>query len=401
MNYDKFFSDAINSLKIEGRYRSFTDIARYAGRFPVAKNYSGNGDVIVWCINDYLGMGQHPKVVQAALEATGSMGVGAGGTRNIAGNNHPLVMLEHELADLHHKDSALVFTSGYVANEATISTLGKLLPNLVIFSDESNHASIIEGIRNSRAEKYIFRHNDAAHLESLLKSVDINRPKIIIFESAYSMDGYISPIKEICDLADKYNAITYIDEVHTVGLYGPRGGGISERDGLMDRITIIQGTLGKAFGVMGGYIAASANLVDAIRSYAPGFIFTTALPPSLAAAATASIRHLKTSTAEREKHQRQVSKLKTALDGEGIRYLKNNSHIIPVMINDASLCRQASNILLNEYNIFVQHINYPTVPRGTERLRITPTPFHTDEMIENLVGALKVVLERLEVREVA
>jgi 5-aminolevulinate synthase len=355
--------------------------------------------VNIWCINDYLGMGQHPKVIQAMIEATIRVGAGSGGTRNIAGTSNEMVALEAELADLHHKGSSLVFTSGYVANEATISCLTRIMPNLVIFSDQNNHASIIEGIRHSGAEKHIFRHNDTEHLEELLAATAIDRPKLIIFEAAYSMNGYIAPIAEICDLADKYNALTYIDEVHTVGIYGKRGGGIAEQTGLMDRITIIQGTLGKAFGVIGGYIAATGIIIDAIRSSAPGFIFTTALPPAIVAAALASVRHLKTSGVERLQIADRVMKLKRLLKANNIEFLENNSHIIAVMINDPILCKLASKLLLEEHNIFVQNINYPTVPRGTERLRITPTPQHTDRQIKEFVLALTQVLQKLHIHQ--
>lgn len=398
MNYDHFFSQAIDNIKAEGRYRRFIDLGRYAGNFPVARNYSGQHDVTLWCSNDYLGMGQHPKVIEAAIEATKTMGTGAGGTRNIAGNNHALVLLEEELADLHQKESALVFTSGYIANEATLSTLARILPDVVIFSDQCNHASMIEGIRNSRVEKKIFQHNDLAHLESLLQQTDISRPKIIAFESLYSMDGDIAPIEKFCELAGRYNALTYLDEVHAVGMYGARGGGVSERDGVAGRVNIIQGTLGKAFGVMGGYIAADHAIVDTIRSYASGFIFTTALPPALAAASVASIRHLKESQAERRGHQERVQKLKNELTLAGIEFMPNESHIVPILIGDPVLCRQASDILLEQFHIFVQHINYPTVPRGTERLRITPSPLHTDQMIAELVQALKSVFAQLNVK---
>lgn len=401
MNYEHYFTQAINSLKAEGRYRRFIDLGRYAGQFPVAKNYSGKHDVTLWCSNDYLGMGQHPKVIEAAVETTRNMGTGAGGTRNISGNNHALVMLEEELADLHGKEAGLVFTSGYTANEAALSTLAKILPDCVVFSDQCNHASMIEGIRNSRVEKKIFNHNDPAHLESLLQSTDISRPKIIAFESLYSMDGDIAPIEVFCDLAKRYNALTYLDEVHAVGMYGPRGGGIAERDQVAARVDIIQGTLGKAFGVMGGYITGSSLLVDTIRSYASGFIFTTAMPPALAAASLASIRHLKHSQEERNLHQDRVRSLKGALGNAGIEIMQNESHIIPIIIGDALLCKQASDMLLDQYHIFVQHINYPTVPRGTERLRITPSPLHTDQMIQELVEALTMVFRQLNVKVAA
>jgi len=398
MNYDFFFEGALAKLKAEGNYRQFTDIERYAGKFPLARDYKRGADVILWCSNDYLGMGQHPKVIAAMVEAAEKMGAGAGGTRNISGTNHPLVALEAELADLHNKESALVFTSGYVANETTLGTLGALLPDAVIFSDQLNHASMIEGIRKSKAEKHIFRHNEAGHLESLLKQTDINRPKIIAFESVYSMDGDIAPIAEICELAEKYNALTYLDEVHAVGLYGDKGGGISDKLGLSNRISLIQGTLAKGFGVIGGYIAASHKLVDAIRSFAPGFIFSTALPPAVAAAALASVRHLKNSNAERKNHQANVAKLKNILLAAGIPIIHTESHIIPVLIGDPFSSRIASQKLLEDYNIFVQHINYPTVPKGKECLRLTPTPLHTEEMMRDLEAALKQVLAGLELK---
>ncbi len=401
MNYENHFAKSLAKLKAEGNYRQFTDIERIAGKFPLARDHKSGRDIILWCSNDYLGMGQHPKVVTAMVDAAQKMGAGAGGTRNISGTNHPLVLLERELADLHDKESALVFTSGYVANETTLATLGALLPNAVIFSDQMNHASMIEGIRKSKAEKHIFRHNDVAHLEELLRQVDINRPKIIAFESVYSMDGDIAPIKEIWDLADKYNAMTYLDEVHAVGLYGNKGGGISDRENLSHRVTVIQGTLAKGFGVIGGYIAASAGLVDAIRSFAPGFIFSTALPPAIAAAALASVRHLKTSNSEREKHQENVAKLKKMLIAANIPIIDTESHIIPVLIGDPHSSREASLRLLEEYDIFVQHINYPTVPKGKERLRITPTPLHTNEMMEQMTQALSHVLSQLTIKAAA
>lgn len=399
IDYGKFFKDAIDRVKTEGRYRTFTDLARYAGEFPKAYDHMEKKDVVVWCSNDYLGMGQNAKVLEAFNSAAKSMGAGAGGTRNIAGNNHAVVKLEEELADLHNKEKALAFVCGYVANEATLSTLATVMPGLITFSDQCNHASMIQGIKMGGSEKHIFRHNDVKDLERQLKQVDINRPKLIAFESVYSMDGDIAPIEEICDLADKYNAITYLDEVHAVGMYGPRGGGIAERDGLMDRVTIIQGTLAKAFGLMGGYIAADSTLIDVIRSYAPGFIFTTALPPALAAGATASIQHLKQSNLEREQQQERAERLKSMLRQCKIPFIDSPTHIVPVMVGDPVLCRNASHILQTEFNIFVQHINFPTVPRGTERLRITPTPLHTDEMMEQLVDALCIVFDRLNIRD--
>lgn len=401
LDYQKYFSDAIEKLKEEGRYRIFTEVERYVGQFPEAHDHTRNKDITIWCSNDYLGMGQHPDVINAIEEAARNSGAGAGGTRNIAGNNYEVIRLEKEIADLHGKEKALAFVCGYVANEATLSTLATIMPNAITYSDQMNHASMIQGIRAGRSEKHIFRHNDVEHLEELLKNSDINRPKIIAFESVYSMDGDIAPIEKICDLADKYNAITYLDEVHAVGMYGPHGGGIAERDGVADRITIIQGTLAKAFGVIGGYIAANATLIDVIRSYAPGFIFTTALPPSIAAAARTSIAHLKKSSLEREKQQERAERLKSMLRQCRIPFIDSPTHIVPVMVGDAELCRQASEILSDEYNIYVQYINFPTVPRGTERLRITPSPFHTDEMMEKLVDALCQVFDRLKIKRAA
>jgi 5-aminolevulinate synthase len=390
MNYDRFFDEAIAQLHAERRYRVFADLERIAGEFPRAI-WRSNGDareITVWCSNDYLGMGQHESVIGAMQNAAGRMGSGAGGTRNISGTNHPLVELEAELADLHGKEAGLVFTSGFVSNEAAISTIAKLLPDCLIVSDELNHASMIEGVKKSGAEKKIFRHNDLAHLESLLQAAPIERAKLIAFESVYSMDGDIAPIAEICDLAERYNAMTYIDEVHAVGMYGARGGGISEREGLAHRIDIIEGTLAKAFGVMGGYITGKRAVIDAVRSYAPGFIFTTALPPALAAAATASIRRLKESQAERHAHQRQARQAKDALKAAGLPLMPSQTHIVPLLVGDPELCKQASDRLLDRHGIYIQPINYPTVPRGTERLRITPTPFHSDALIAGLVDAL-------------
>ncbi|NBB71668.1 MAG: 5-aminolevulinate synthase [Alphaproteobacteria bacterium] len=390
MRYEGIFEEAVAKVRHEGRYRVFADLERQAGRFPYAYNHGpvGPGEVVVWCSNDYLGMGQHQATRGAACAAVERLGTGAGGTRNISGTTHLHVLLEQELADLHGKESALVFTSGYVSNEATISTVAQLLPDCVILSDEMNHASMIAGVRGSRCPKMIFRHNDLAHLEELLASLPHDRAKLIAFESVYSMDGDFGEIEAICDLADKYNAMTYLDEVHAVGMYGPRGGGVAEALGLMDRITILQGTLAKAYGCMGGYIAASAAVVDAVRSAAPGFIFTTSLAPAVVGAATASVRHLKTSTAERRRHQERAAAVKRRLRAVGLPVMDSPSHIVPVWVGDPVRCKQATDLLLEKHGIYIQPINYPTVPKGTERLRITPTPLHEDGLVEHLARAL-------------
>jgi 5-aminolevulinate synthase len=397
MNYNAFFTDALARLHDERRYRVFADLERLAGRFPRAVWHSPQGprDVVVWCSNDYLGMGQHPKVIGAMVETATRMGTGAGGTRNIAGTNHPLVDLERELADLHRKEAALVFTSGYVSNETGISTLVKLLPNCLIFSDAWNHNSMIEGVRQSGAEKRIFNHNDADHLEELLKAAEPGRPKLIVFETLYSMDGDVAPINRICDLAERYGAMTYADEVHAVGMYGPRGGGMAEQQGAMGRIDVLEGTLAKAFGCLGGYIAGSSALVDAVRSYAPGFIFTTALPPAVCAAAAAAIRHLKTSSYERERHQQRAARTKAVLLAAGLPVMHNDTHIVPLFVGEPDKCKEATDLLLQDHGIYIQPINYPTVPKGSERLRITPSPYHDDVLIDRLAEALVDVWERL------
>ena len=403
MNYDQVFDAAIDRLHDEGRYRVFIDILRNKGAYPNARCFAGhNGPkpITVWCSNDYLAMGQHPKVIAAMEEALHDVGAGSGGTRNIGGNTHYHIQLERELADLHGKDGALLFTSGYVSNDATLSTMAKVLPGCVIFSDELNHASMIAGIRNSGAEKKVFRHNDLVHLEQLLAETDPAVPKLIAFESVYSMDGDVAPIHAICDLADKYNALTYIDEVHAVGMYGPRGGGISERDAAAHRITIIEGTLGKAFGVMGGYIAADTRIVDVIRSYAPGFIFTTSLSPVLVAGVLAAVRHLKGSNAEREAQQANAAALKTMLAEAGLPVMPSTTHIVPLMVGDPVRAKRISDILLAEYGVYVQPINYPTVPRGTERLRFTPGPAHTAAMMRDLTAALSEIWQRLALEQV-
>src|SRR6202049_440878 len=397
MNYDGFFGDALARLRDERRYRVFAELERIAGRFPRAIWHSPQGprEVVIWCSNDYLGMGQHPKVIGAMVETATRMGTGAGGTRNISGTNHPLVQLEHELADLHDKDAALVFSSGYVSNESVIVFIARMLANCLILSDAMNHNSMIEGVRRSGAEKAIFRHNDVEHLEMLLRGADPARPKLVVFESLYSMGGDVAPIHRICDLAEHFGAMTYVDEVHAVGMYGPRGAGIAARDGAMHRIDVIEGTLAKAFGCLGGYIAGSANLVDAVRSYAPGFIFTTALPPAICAAALAAIRHGKTSQWERERQTERAARVKAILVAAALPVMLSDTHIVPVVVGDAEKCKAATDLLLADHGIYIQPINYPTVPRGTERLRITPTPHHDDVMIDRLAEALTDVWERL------
>jgi len=401
VNYDAVFEKAIDRLHAEGRYRVFIDILRNKGNYPNARCFAGhNGpkDITVWCSNDYLCMGQHPKVITAMEDALHDVGAGSGGTRNIGGNTHYHVELEHELADLHGKDGALLFTSGYVSNDATLSTLAKVLPGCIIYSDELNHASMIAGIRNAGCEKRVWRHNDLAHLEKLLAADDPEAPKLIAFESVYSMDGDVAPIAAVCDLADKYNALTYCDEVHAVGMYGARGGGISERDEVADRVTIIEGTLGKAFGVMGGYIAADQKIIDVIRSYAPGFIFTTSLSPVLVAGVLASVRHLKVSSEERTAQHANAAMLKTLFADAGLPVMVSNTHIVPLMVGDPVKAKKISDILLAEYGVYVQPINYPTVPRGTERLRFTPGPQHTEAMMRDLTSALIEIWDRVEIR---
>lgn len=393
VDYEEIFLNKIKDIKEEGRYREFTHFASLPGRLPYIMDYERNREVIVWCSNNYLGMSQNESVIAA----THNSSVGAGGTRNISGTTKEVVELEQSLACLHNKEAALTFACGYLANQTTLSTLLSVIPDVVIFSDEKNHSSMIEGIKSGKRPKYIFRHNDIDHLEQLLKSVGRKTPKIIAFESVYSMDGDIAPLKEICDLADQYNAITYLDEVHAVGMYGPRGGGIAEREGLMGRVTVIQGTLSKAFGVMGGYIASSKSLVDVIRSSAPGFIFTTAMSPVLAAAAKASVEHLKSSNIEREKQKQVAEEVKNSLRNAGISFIPTETHIIPIIIGDPELSKIASKLLFDEHGIYVQHINYPTVPKGTERFRITPTPYHTDEMIRHLTESLVKIFEKLSI----
>ncbi len=404
MDYQKFFADSIAGLKAEGRYRIFAELERHAGDFPHATSYNDTetDQITVWCSNDYLGMGQHPAVLAAMKEAIDNSGAGAGGTRNISGTTHYHVLLEKELAELHGKAAALLFTSGYVANDAALATLAGNMPDCVLVSDEFNHASMIAGIRNSRAEKKIFRHNDAADLEKKLAEIDPGRPKIVAFESVYSMDGDIAPIEKFCDLADRYGAMTYIDEVHAVGRYGAHGGGVAERDGQMGRVSLVQGTLAKAFGVVGGYIAASAELVDFVRSFAAGFIFTTALPPAVAAGALASVRHLRNNGHElRERHQERARTLKRRLREAGLPVMDSVSHVVPVVVGDPVLCKRVTDELMQRYGIYVQPINYPTVPKGTERLRLTPSPLHGDDDMDRLIDALKEIWGRLDIKAAA
>jgi 5-aminolevulinate synthase len=403
MDYEAFFASQLQRIKTEGNYRVFAQIQRIVGEFPYAHYHSENDTkkVVVWCSNDYLGMGQNQTVLAAMQKALSDQGAGAGGTRNISGTSKIIHDLEVELADLHDKEASLIFTSGYVANDAVLATLGKNIPDCVIFSDSLNHASMIEGIRHSGAKKHIFRHNDPEHLASLLAEYPKEQPKLVAFESVYSMEGDVAPIGEFCDVAEAYGAMTYLDEVHGVGLYGHKGGGIAQQQGVSDRVTIIQGTFGKAIGLIGGYIAASHAVVDFVRSFAPGFIFTTSLPPAIVSGVLASIRCLKAGQKDRDEHQRKVSLLKAKLDEAGIPFYKSDSHIVPVIIGDAVGCKFASELLMNKYNIYVQPINYPTVPMGTERLRLAPTPFHTEEMIEQMVEGLQDVFQQLSLKQAA
>lgn len=400
MDYEAFFRGSVDSIKAEGRYRVFADLARQAGNYPQATNRRDglSEQVTVWCSNDYLGMGQNPVVLDAVIDAAKTYGCGSGGTRNISGTTHLHVLLEEELADLHGKESALLFTSGFVSNDATISTIAKLLPNCVIFSDAWNHASLIDGIRHSGCEKKIFRHSDVDHLEQLLRETDADRPKLIIFESVYSMDGDVSPIAAICDLADKYKAMTYLDEVHAVGLYGKQGGGITQREGVAHRVDVIEGTLAKGFGLMGGYITSSAALVDAVRSNAPGFIFTTTLTPTVVGGALASVKYVRAHNELRVQHQERAARLKVLIEEAGLPLMESVTHIVPVWVGDPVRCKQATDMLLADHNIYIQPINYPTVPKGTERLRITPSPLHTDAHMDDLVNALVNVWTRLEMK---
>ena len=403
MDYKKFFSNSINNLKKSGEYRIFRDISRVAGSFPNAKfdDLIKKENVVVWCSNDYLGMGQHPFVFEAIERTMKEVGAGSGGTRNISGTNYYHIALENEISEIHQKESSLLFTSGYVANDTSLSIIGSKLKDCVIFSDERNHASIINGIRNSKAEKFIFKHNDIKHLESLLKTVNVDRPKIIVFESVYSMDGDFTPIKSFIKLAEKYNALTYLDEVHGVGLYGPNGGGVADEQKVMQDIDIINGTLAKAFGLLGGYISSSKNIVDFVRSYSPGFIFTTSIPPAIAAGAIASIRYVKDNQQLRNKLKEKCLLIKEKLLAANIPFLKTKSHIIPIIIGDSKLCKKAADELLEKHKVYLQPINYPTVPRGKERLRITPSPLHTDKMIDDLINALKFVWKKLKLEKAA
>ncbi len=398
MEYKAQIQAAVDQVKAEGRYRVFADLRRKRGAFPHAAWRSPDGsdrDIVIWCSNDYLGMGQHPAVIEAMHSAIDTVGAGAGGTRNISGTTRYHVELEDELADLHGKEKALLFTSGYIANEATLGTLSKILPGCIYFSDSLNHASMIEGIRRAGGEKHIWRHNDLEHLEQLLAAAPVDAPKVIAFESVYSMDGDVGPIAAVCDLAKKYGAITYLDEVHAVGLYGPRGAGVAEREGVMDRVDLINGTLGKAFGLMGGYVTGNAVMIDAIRSHAPGFIFTTSLAPALAAGAVASIRHLKKNNDLRIKHQERATRLKTLLGEAGLPLMASQTHVVPVLVGDPVACKAVTDALLEEFSIYVQPINYPTVPRGTERLRLTPSPLHDDALMRDLITALRSIWGRM------